>query len=141
MINTMTTINVAQENYAVAKAWLETLKSEIDDAEADYIKSRGITNQDGSTPTHTWRIDDDDLAERAINEFGSAMNNSELWADYLQAEEACKVAEDDLISFTLALIPDDKARIVLEREAARNVTVREKIVKMAFALDASTIPA
>ena len=53
-----------------AKAALETLETMEHEMEEDFVKSLGVTNEDGSIPSRTWMIDNDEIAEKAIEDFG-----------------------------------------------------------------------
>ena len=52
-----------------AKAALETLETMEHEMEEDFVKSLGVTNEDGSIPSRTWMIDTVELAEKAIEDF------------------------------------------------------------------------
>ena len=57
------TTNKQQKAYVKAKAALETLETMEHEMEEDFVKSLGVTNEDGSIPSRTWMIDNDEIAE------------------------------------------------------------------------------
>ena len=71
--------NRQQKEYMEAKALLETLEEEEKAAEQKFIIENNIKNPDGSIPTRTWAIDDDELAEKAIEESALLLMNP-AWA-------------------------------------------------------------
>ena len=54
------------------------------------MKTFGAVNEDGSIPTKTWAIDDDEIAEKAIDDFGKIEEESGLWTKILAARENYK---------------------------------------------------
>ena len=58
-----------QKAYIEAKNALDILETQKKEIEADFVKSLGIVNEDGSVPTATWTIDDNEIAEKAIEDF------------------------------------------------------------------------
>lgn len=71
--------NKEQKAYIRAKEALEILEAEEKVMEEEYVKSLGVINEDGSIPTRTWAIDDDEIAEKAIEDFGKIEEESGLW--------------------------------------------------------------
>ncbi len=107
--------------------------------EADFVKSLGIVNEDGSVPTATWAIDDDEAADKAIEDFGKLVEESGLWAKLVEAKETFRQAEENLVQYALSLIPFKKEREALAR-VSNVLKYRQKILDTVLRLDASTIP-
>ena len=108
--------------------------------EEEYVKSLGVINEDGSIPTRTWAIDDDEIAEKAIEDFGKIEEESGLWGRILEAKEAYKEAEEALVQYAISLVPFVKERETLKR-AATVYKYRMEILNNVLRLDASTVPA
>lgn len=134
-------MNKQQKEYALAKTILETLKAEENDMEKEFCDGLGVVNDDGSIPKRTWAIDNDEIAEKAIDDFGKILEDSGLWAKILEAEKRLRKAEDDMISYSLSLVPYKKERETLENAARINYTTRQKIIDLAFRLDTKTVTA
>jgi len=132
------TYNKFQETYLLAQAQLELLEEEEKKLEQQFIIDKGINNADGSIPTATWTIDDDETADKAINEFGKLLADSGLWAKILAARETFKVAENNLIEYGLSIAPK-REREVLTEAAKTNYTVRKKIIDLVIRLDTRTV--
>ena len=75
-----------QKAYIEAKKALDILESQEKKMEADFVKSLGIVNEDGSVPVATWAIDDDEAADKAIEDFGKLVEESGLWAKLVEAK-------------------------------------------------------
>lgn len=131
--------NKQQREYGRAKATLDALEAQKNRMEADYVKGLGVVNEDGTTPRHTWAIDDDEMADRAIEEFEEIVESSGLWAKIVAAREALKTAEENLVQYGLSIMPYKKEREILERAAKTNYTTRQKIVELTMRLDVSTV--
>ena len=97
-----------QKAYIEAKKALDILESQEKKMEADFVKSLGIVNEDGSVPTATWAIDDDEAADKAIEDFGKLVEESGLWAKLVEAKETFRQAEENLVQYALSLIPFKK---------------------------------
>ena len=124
------TTNKQQVAYMKAKAALETLETMEHEMEEDFVRSLGITNADGSIPSRTWMIDNDEIAEKAIEDFGKIVEDSGLWEKIKNAKDDFKVAEE---------IPFQKEREILARAAKTNIKYREEIVETVLKLDVSTV--
>ena len=107
--------------------------------EADFVKSLGVVNPDGSIPTKTWAIDDDEIADKAITDFGKIEEESGLWAEILKARENFKAAEEALVQYALSIIPFRKEREILTRAAKNSIKHREEIIANVLRLDVSTV--
>ena len=130
--------NKEQKAYINAKKALDILEAKEKEMEADFVKSLGIINEDGSVPTRTWAIDDDEIAEKAIEDFGTVLENSGLAAKLFEAKETFRQAEENLVQYALSIIPFKKERETLTR-AAKNWKYREQILDAVLRLDASTV--
>lgn len=132
--------NKEQKAYIRAKEALEILEAEEKVMEEEYVKSLGVINEDGSIPTRTWAIDDDEIAEKAIEDFGRIEEESGLWGKILEAKEAYKEAEEALVQYAISLVPFAKERETLKK-AATVYKYRMEILNNVLRLDASTVPA
>lgn len=132
--------NKEQKAYIETKKALEILEAEEKALEEEFVKSLGVVNEDGSIPTRTWAIDDDEIADKAIEDFGRIEEESGLWAKILEAKDAHKKAEETLVQYAISLVPFAKEREALKR-AAKTYKYRMEILDKVLRLDASTIPA
>lgn len=132
--------NKEQKAYIETKKALEVLEAEEKALEEKFVKSLGVVNEDGSVPTCTWAIDNDEIADKAIEDFSKIEEESGLWAKILEAKEAHKKAEEALIQFAISLVPFAKERETLKK-AAKTYKYRMEILNNVLRLDASTIPA
>lgn len=132
--------NKEQKAYIETKKALEILEAEEKALEEEFVKSLGVVNEDGSIPTRTWAIDDDEIADKAIEDFGKIEEESGLWDKILKAKEAHKNAEETLIQYAISLVPFAKERETLKR-AAKTCKYRMEILDKVLRLDASTVPA
>ena len=130
--------NKVQEEYLLAKAQLELLEEEENKLEQKFIIEKGIVNADGSIPVATYAIDDDETADKAIDDFGKLVVDCGLWAKILKARETLKAAESNLVEYGLSIAPK-KEREILEKAARTNYTVRRKIIDLVIKLDARTV--
>lgn len=128
-----------QKAYIEAKKALEILEAQEKKMEADFVESLGIVNEDGSVPTATWAIDDDEIADKAIDDFGKLIEGSGVWEKLVTAKEKFRQAEEELVQYALSLIPFKKEREVLTRAAANSPQNRQKILDTVLRLDASTL--
>ena len=131
--------NKEQRAYKRAQDNLEALDRIHKDMEAEYVKSLGVVNEDGKVPTRTWAIDDDEVADRAIEEFEVILEESGLWAKILAARENVVDAEENLIRYALSIMPQKKEREILREAAKVNYTTRKKIISLAMQLDTATV--
>lgn len=128
-------MNKQQKAYAIARARLEAIEDAVNNAEAEYIRNKGIVNEDGTTPERLWMIDDEAAFEAANAEFNATVNDDEI----NDAKAALKAAEEALIDYGLSLpgIPS-AAKAALQR--GRNVySIRQKLIDMTFKLDTKTV--
>ena len=131
--------NKEQKAYIEAKKELDILEAKEKKMEADFVKSLGIINEDGSIPTATWTIDDDEIADKAIEDFGKLVEESGLWAKLVEAKETFRQAEENLVQYALSMIPFKKEREALAR-VSNVLKYRQQILDTVLRLDASTIP-
>jgi hypothetical protein len=136
-------MNKQQKAYLLAKAKLEALEQQENEVDRLYIIEKGIKNPDGSIPTRTYMIENDELADKAIDDVGKILVESGLWAKILEARKELKAAEENLINYGLSIIPERLAneKETLTRAAKTNYTVRRKIIDLVFRLDTSTVTA
>ncbi|EOS46661.1 hypothetical protein [Sporofaciens sp. JLR.KK001] len=127
-----------QKAYIEAKKALDILESQEKKMEADFVKSLGIVNEDGSVPVATWAIDDDEAADKAIEDFGKLVEESGLWAKLVEAKETFRQAEENLVQYALSLIPFKKEREALAR-VSNVLKYRQTILDTVLRLDASTV--
>lgn len=120
--------NKAQQDYKYAKSKLEKLEAIQNEQEAQYIISKGIVNTDGSIPVRTWTIEDDGVANAAIEEFSSIIEKSDLWSSICDAREALKDSEEKLIAYAISILPASM-RSTLKEAAATNYTARQKMLE------------
>lgn len=130
--------NKEQKEYMNAKAILSALEDQENKMEADFVKSLGVVNPDGSIPTKTWAIDDE-IADKAITDFGKIEEESGLWAEILKARENFKAAEEALVQYALSIIPFKKEREILTQAAKNSIKYREQIISTVLKLDVSTV--
>lgn len=134
----MRTYNKQQNDYMKAQALLETLEEEAKEVEQQFIIDNNIKNPDGSTPTRTWAIDDDELAEKAIEGFGAIFDESELGRSLTAARMTFKEAEEKLLSYALSIAPAGP-RATLEKATKTNWKIREQIIEAVLKLDTRTV--
>ena len=130
--------NKEQKAYIDAKKALDVLESQEKEMEAEFVKSLGIINEDGSVPTRTWTIDDDEIAEKAIEDFEVILEGSGLSEKLFEAKEAFRQAEENLVQYALSIIPFKKERETLAR-VSNVLKYRQQILDTVLRLDASTV--
>lgn len=133
------TTNKQQKAYMRAKAALETLETMEHEMEEDFVKSLGVTNEDGSIPSRTWMIDNDEIAEKAIEDFGKIVEDFGLWEKLKKAKEDFKIAEEALVQYALSIIPFPKERATLTKAVKTSIKYREEVIEMVLKLDVSTV--
>ena len=131
--------NKEQKAYIEAKKELDILEAQEKKMEADFVKSLVIINEDGSIPTATWTIDDDEIADKALEDFGKLVEESGLWAKLVEAKETFRQAEENLVQYALSMIPFKKEREALAR-VSNVLKYRQQILDTVLRLDASTLP-
>ncbi len=88
--------NREQKEYIETKKVLEALEARRKEMEAAFVKSLSVVNEDGTVPSHTWAIDDDSVADQAIDDFGALVEDCGLWAELCKAKEEFRTAEEQL---------------------------------------------
>ena len=123
-----------QKYYSVAKAYVSLLRDEQEAAEQEYIKVKGIVNEDGTTPFALYCIDDQKIFDKANEEFSELEESKKLWAEIVKAEEVLKNAEETLIEFGLNVIPESMKAVkeALTNSYKKNYTVRLNLIDLAF---------
>ncbi|MCX4310748.1 MAG: hypothetical protein OSJ28_10765 [Desulfovibrio sp.] len=133
------TTNKFQRAYMIAKSHVQEIESQQEEIEKKYIADNGIVNADGSIPEFVWCIDDEAAFEKANEECSALIVSAGLETKSNAARAALKTAEDRLIAYGLSLAPAS-IRATLERGMERNAATRQKVLDLAFRLDASTVP-
>lgn len=134
-------MNKEQKNYILAKAYLDTLREEEFTIGQNYIREHYIKNDDGSTPSRIYDIDDDEIYDKAINECCKLLETCGLEAKINEANELLKKAEEALIKFGLDIFSKyyPKQKENLENGIKNNYTHRLKMIDLILKLDVSTI--
>ena len=135
-------MNKVQHNYAVARAYHETVEEMMKDYEREWIVKNGVKRLDGSTPDHLWQLCLDE-EENMFLDYSERLDNDEgyqqLMAEKRTAYQLKTEAEDQLIDFALSIVP---ASVRATLDANRHLMkYREKLLDIAFKLDTKTIPA
>lgn len=132
-------MNQQQSAYAEAKAAKEAAAEMFAEAEQKYIQNHGIKNADGTTPRNIYSVDCPEDEWDAINEAAYEDPEFKEAADISSAATAALLqAENDLVDWSLSIIPAG-LRETLE-PARKQYKVREKLIDLAFRLDARTVP-
>lgn len=129
-------MNKQQKAYALARAQEAALADQLRENEAQFIRSQGIANADGSTPDRLYMIDDEDAFNAACALFESSPLN--LYAAHSAAEKALTQAEDALIDYALSIVPA-AVRDTLQRGRQQD-KIRRQLLDLAFRLDTRTVP-
>jgi hypothetical protein len=130
--------NQQQENYLLALANLELLSDIENEIDRKYIAENNIINPDGTIPCATYAIEDDVIANKAMDDIAKIMVDSGIWGEILEARKQLKDAENALIQYGLRLAPKHE-REVLTKAAETNYSVRRKIIDLVMKLDTSTV--
>ena len=130
--------NKEQTDYIETKKALDALEAREKELEAAFVKSLGVVNEDGSVPSRTWAIDDDAIADQAIDDFGVLVKECGLWKELCEAKEAFQAAEERLVNYALSLIPCKKEREILTA-ASSNLKYRIQIIETVMKLDTKTV--
>lgn len=104
--------------------------------EAAFVKSLGVVNEDGTVPSRTWAIDDDSIADRAIDDFGALVEDCGLWAELCKAKEEFQAAEEKLVNYAISLVPCRREREILTTSAS-NLKYRIKIIETVMKFDST----
>lgn len=134
-------MNKYQKLYLIAKANLEMLEEKEKEIDRQYIAEHNIVNPDGSIPRASWAIEDDEIADKAIEECGKIIESSGLWAKILEARENLKVAEENLIQYGLSIMPEryTKEREILRKAVKENYKTRIDFINTILRLDVRTV--
>lgn len=120
------------------KASLEALEEGLAALERDYIVEQGITNDDGTTPEAIYCIDNEEVFNKANEDFAELPEAVRLWNTILKYKDYLKAAEDKLIAYGLSLAPTPE-REILRKSAETNYATRCKIIDLVLRLDVSTV--
>lgn len=129
-------MNEKQRDYAMAKAKCQALKETMDEMEQEFIREKGVKNPDGSIPRFTWAIADEELSYRLSNELDELPGFRSLWEQKLEADKALKKSEQDLLDYTMSIVPPKVQDLILTAMDSK----RQELIDLAFRLDTSTVP-
>lgn len=129
--------NRQQREYKAAKAKLDKLEATKARLEQQFILDNGIVNPDGSVPRLIYLIDDDNTAEKAIEEFSAQIEKSGLWSSILEARERFDKAEEALLEYAISITPA-KLHPSL-RKATTIYKYRQEMIETVLKLDVSTV--
>lgn len=129
--------NHQQREYKAAKLNLDKLEALQSKQEYQFILDKGIVNSDGSIPRHTWAIEDDSVADKAIEEFSAQIEKSGLWSSILEAKERLKNAEEALLDYAISITPPGLHQSL--RKAAAHFKYRQEMIDTVMKLDVSTV--
>ena len=129
-------MNRIQQTYAIAKAHYEAIKEANDQREVEFCTKYGYKTSEGNPAQHVWMIDDEIVFESANTEFCAL--NEQYGNDEIEAKNTLNEAEDLLINWGLSIVPASMAneREILHSQGMRVLKVREKLIDLAFRLDA-----
>lgn len=132
-----------QREYLKAKEIFMSVQSEHDDLEARFCRKLGVVNDSGKIPVHVWDIDDEEICDKAIDDFGRIVEENGMETRLNDAREDLRYAENDLINYLVGQITsDDTPEKALERselrtrvaQAKNNVLWRDELLKAAMKL-------
>ena len=121
---------------SMAKAKCQALKETMDEMEQEFIREKGVKNPDGSIPRFTWAIADEELSYRLSNELDELPGFRSLWEQKLEADKALKKSEQDLLDYTMSIVPPKVQDLILTAMDSK----RQELIDLAFRLDTSTVP-
>lgn len=130
-----------QLNYRYAKANLELYERQERDFEIEFMRNKKIVNDDGTTATKVYMIDDEKLFDEVNLEYEAAVNGCGIWGKLIKAREDFKKAENELLKMALDIIPDTMkdTKETLEEAVKINLRIREQVIENALKLDTKTI--
>lgn len=138
---TKRTYSKQQNLFMVAEANLKAAEQRYNAAETAYIKGKGITNPDGTTPELIYMIEDEAIFEALNTEISELPENKKLWADVVEAREILKAAEETLLDYALNVVPvPKKEKEILTESIKTNYTTRKKLIDIIMKLDVTTLP-
>lgn len=111
-------------------------KAREKEMEAAFVKNLGVVNEDGTVPSRTWAIDDDSIADQAIDDFGALVEDCGLWAELCKAKEEFQAAEEKLVNYAISLVPCRREREILTTSAS-NLKYRIKIIETVMKFDSA----
>ena len=124
--------NREQKEYIETKKALEALEAREKEMEAAFVKSLGVVNEDGTVPSRTWAIDDDSIADQAIDDFGALVEDCGL----CKAKEEFQAAEEKLVNYAISLVPCRREREILTTSAS-NLKYRIRIIETVMKFDST----
>ena len=129
-------MNGVQKKYAEAKSLKDAIQHTIDETEEYFVKELGIINGDGTVPSRLFMIDDEEVFDKACEEFEKL--HGDLNDEYNATGDALKDAEDALINWGLSIAPSGVREILMAHKT--EYRVRGKLIDLAFRLDSRTVP-
>lgn len=139
----METMVKEQREYLEAKEIFLSVQKEHDELEAEFCRKLGVVNDSGEVPVHVWDIDDEEICNKAIDDFGRIVEENGMEARLNDAREDLRYAENDLINYLVGQITSDNTpEKALERaelrtmvaQAKNNVLWRDELLKAAMKL-------
>lgn len=126
----------AQETYMLAKDHLETLEEQESKLDHQYIIDNNIKNPDGSTPEFIDCIEDDEVFEKANENFSIIVEYSGLWAEILEARRILKQAEQNLINWGFTVVKNDLPRDTFNtlQRGMSQYKIRQKMIELTLKL-------
>lgn len=92
-------LNKQQQNYLIARAYLDTLETELATLESDFVTQKNVVNFDGDVPCFLWQIDDETIFDSLRSDFFENLDVKTLEivdkSDFLNALNAVGVKKDD----------------------------------------------
>jgi len=127
----------AQEVYMLAKAHLEVLETQEKVADHQYIIDNGIKNPDGSIPEQIYCIEDDEIFEKANEEFGKVLDKTGLWNEILEARKLLKEAEQNLIDWGLLKVKKDLPPGIYTTllKGMKQYEIRQKLIELTLRVE------
>jgi hypothetical protein len=125
-------MNAVQKTYMKARAVREAAEDRMNRLEAAFLANRGRAEK------HIWMIDDESVFDLLNAEFSKEPKYE--YEALIKARDALKQAENDLIAYGLSIMPAKYKKEAEILRSSRDITVRRKLIDLAFRLDAGTVP-
>ena len=131
-------MNKQQRDYKKAAQEKQLVEMRIHALEKVFLKGSGLMSEDGTEADRLYKIEDDDLFDRACKEFETLEGVAELNEEYSRTSKALRIAEDALIEYGLSIVPVSIARTL--RDGIRNnYTIRQKLITTTLKLNTATV--
>jgi hypothetical protein len=125
-------VNAVQKAYMKARAVREAAEDRMNRLEAGFLASRGRAEK------HIWMIDDESVFDLLNAEFSESPKHE--YEALIKAREDLKQAENALIAYGLSIMPEKYKKEAGILRSSRDITVRRKLIDLAFRLDTGTVP-